>query len=870
MTPHISRIACHAAALAALALTFGGCTSFFPLADADSTDGGETSVDGTADGGDLDVALPETDGDAADVAPDADGGTDGDGDAGDGEVATPDGDVTTDGEIGDGSDSDASDDGDGDADSETTDADAETGPDVPLCVDPCPKLGDTRCAKLPVGTPVTLEVCSDPKGDGCLKWVVGDACPKDLCQGPATCSAGVCGFDTTKAVTCPPSGNPCTDVVCTPATGLCAFAPREEGEVCDDKDPCTTFTNCDAAGKCVGPFDPVACDCNFDPDCAPKEDGNACNGTLVCTNHACVVNPSTVVTCQAPTNPCRQSVCSPATGACIVSDKAEDTPCDDSNACTMFDGCQSGACVGQDPVICDLGPCMTAACAPASGECSGTPVINCCGNDVVETGEVCDDGNDIVADGCEPDCKPSTCVKRSMDMAEGGVIVPGAGLLTTHLPSTLDFWLFVPSGSAGGTLFRRPNVPAGSDLDWRVTSTPNGDGVQVAWIESKAGGGDATADGPVVTAGVWHHLAVVREPAGGTPGVSWYLDGGPSTVTQITGMQDLGSTAELWIGSRVGGDDPFDGQMDDVRISSFARFAGPFAPPMAAVTTDPQTEAIYHFDDVLAGVAVDASGKKRHGAWQGARLADGDAFKEKAAGPRCDAAYCARGAVTFTGSPTGGVATTAVGLDGVQTMTVEFFIRPGSNPSAAFVMGRDAGIAGMADWHIELRPTATTGAHQIVWVEGRGTGVDYENAAPTTISESTWVHVAAVRDYFSPDLATVRWFIGGKAETPKLIGSPLPLSTTEPLRLASGPLPAPAPYVGSLDELVITSSVKYGGNFVVPQKLDATGTTVALFRFDVGTGGYAYSQVAPAVGPILMPVVTWDPQGATPLTPCAP
>jgi cysteine-rich repeat protein len=867
MTPEPTRIARLAAILATIALPFAGCTSFYPLADADAADGsseigGDVSVDVSGDGAEVDAAptdadLPDSGGDG-DVAPDA----------ADAEVAVPDSDVVGDGETVDGED--APDGSDADADLDAPELDTEAGPDVPACVDPCPKLGDTRCAKLPVGTPVTLEVCSDPKGDGCLKWVVGDQCPKDLCQGPATCSTGVCGFDTTKAVTCPPSGNPCTDVVCAPTTGLCEFAPRTEGEVCDDKDPCTTFTNCDAAGKCVGPFDPVACDCNFDPDCAPKEDGNACNGTLVCANHACVIAPATVVTCQAPSNPCRQSVCDAASGACVVSDKVEDSPCDDGDMCTQFDGCSAGSCVGQDPVVCDLGPCMTAVCTPASGECSGTPVANCCGNDVVETGEDCDDGNDIAADGCEPDCKASTCIKRSMDMGTGGIVVPGTGLLTVHLPSTLDFWVLLPAASAGGTLFRRPNFPGGNDVDWRMIATPNGAGVQLSWIESKAGGGDATAEGPVVMPGAWHHIALVREPAGGTPGVSWYLDGGPSIVTQIGGMQDLGSPADLWIGSRVGGDEPFDGQMDDVRISSFARYAGPFAPPMSSVSVDPQTEALYHFDDVLAGVAVDASGKKHHAAWQGAGLAPEDAFKSTAAGPRCDVAYCARGAVTFTGSPPGGVADNTAGLAAEQTMTVEFFIRAGSNPSAAFVLGRDSGTPGMADWHIELRPTATTGVHQIVWVEGRSTGVDYENVAAGTITDSTWVHVAAIRDYFSPELVSVRWFIAGKAETPKLISSPQALSTTEPLRLASGPLPAPAPFVGTLDELRISKAVNYGGNFPVPQKLDVTATTLALFRFDVGTGGYAYSQVDASVGPILMPVVTWDLQGATPLTACPP
>jgi cysteine-rich repeat protein len=872
MTPAPTRFATLVAAVAMIVTAAGGCTSFFPLDPvdggdaADGSDASETIVPGDV-GGDLaadadapdvpasDVDVPDGAADA-DIAPDPGGdsdGADGDTDLPD-DIAAPDADTD---------DSDAAD------ATDATDGDIDAGPDAPLCVDPCPQLNDTRCAKLPAGSPVTLEVCGDPKGDGCLQWVIGAPCPKDLCQGPATCSAGVCGFDTTKTVTCPPSGNPCTDVVCAPATGLCEFAPLGEGTACDDKDPCTTFTNCDAAGKCVGPFDPVACDCTFDVDCAPKEDGNACNGKLICQDHACVVNPTTIVTCPPPANPCRQNLCNESTGACTTSNVPDDTGCDDGDACTLTDVCTTGNCIGTEPVICDLGPCVAATCAPATGECSGPNIVNCCGNFVVEAGELCDDGNDIVSDGCEPSCQPSTCVKQSLNFQAGGMVVPGAALLSVHNDSTFDFWAFVPFGSVGGTLFRRPNAPGGDDLDWRVTAVPSGDGVALSWIESKAGGGEAVADGPLLSAGTWHHVAVVRAPTAATPAVSWYLDGGPSTVTELGGMQDLGSTADLWIGSRVGGVEPLDGLLDDLRISDFARFAGPFAPPLSAVNDDPQTVAIYHFDDVRAGVAVDATTHKHHAAWQGASAAPADAFDGTAAAPRCDVAYCARGAATFTGSPAGGMADMTAGFDEAQSMTIEFFIRPGTNPAAVFVMGRDEGTPGMPDWRIELRP-ATAGKYQAVWVEGRSGGLDFEQAAVATVAEGVWTHLTVIRDYFSAELVSVRWFVGGKAETPKLISSPLTLATTEPLRVGSGPLPAPAPFVGTIDELRISDAVLFGSNFVVPAAVNVAASTIALFRFDAGAGGYAYSDAGPLIGPLVMPVVTWDAQGATQLSPCPP
>ncbi|MCB9786572.1 MAG: hypothetical protein H6744_07740 [Deltaproteobacteria bacterium] len=860
------------AATALLALLVGGCTSFYPI-DATDTD---ASADATVDAPDAqdapDTEVPETTPDT-DATPDAD--VDG--------LELPDGDdVDADTE----GDADATDAADGDADlvetadgdieadqpdaddADATDAEADAEADVPVCENPCPTVAQTRCAKLPAGTPIGLEVCTELP-NGCLQWKIGDSCPKDLCQGPATCSAGVCGFDTTKMVHCPPSGNPCTDVVCAPQTGLCLFAPRDEGEACDDNDPCTTFTECDADGKCVGPFDPVACECTFDIDCEPKEDGDLCNGTLMCKDNACVVNPATVVSCPELTNQCKQNVCTPDTGLCVTGDRPDGTECDDGDACTQVDSCDAGECSGLDPVVCDLGPCMDTQCAPATGECSGTPVAMCCGNDVLEAGEDCDDGNEEPADGCEPDCKRSTCLKQSIDTATGGLRVPGTGLLTTHMKSTVDFWLLVPTGSAGGTVIARPAAGGGSGPNWRLTAAPNGGGVQLTWVESRSVGGDAQIEGPVVGPEAWHHVAVVRDPSGAPAGISWYLDGAPFALSPVSDMQDLGSAADLWVGAAADGGSVLDAQLDDLRVSTGVRYTGPFAPPLGPVGTDAQTELLFHFDDVLSGVAVDDSGKKHHGAWQGSQLAGDDAFEAKATAPRCDVPYCARAALALVEASTGGISQDSSGLDAAQTFTVEFFIRAGFNPGPAFIVGRDAGTVGLSDWRIELRPGTTGGTYVLAWIEGTSSGADYENVTKTAFAGSTWVHVALVRDFFQGVLLSTRWFVAGKAETPKQVSGPKSLTTSEPLRVGANPGVA-AGFIGSIDELRISGAVLYGGDFPVPSRLDVLPTSLALFRFDVGTGSFAYSQAPAPVGPLFMPSVSWDPQGATQLTPCPP
>ena len=71
-------------------------------------------------------------------------------------------------------------------------------------------------------------------------------------------------------------------------------------------------------------------------------------------------------------------VCDPATGECSNDWKPDNTPCNDSNACTKTDQCVSGVCVGGNPVSCPgpkdpncYGP---GVCDTQDGTCSNPPI----------------------------------------------------------------------------------------------------------------------------------------------------------------------------------------------------------------------------------------------------------------------------------------------------------------------------------------------------------------------------------------------------------------------------------------------------------------------------------------------------------------
>jgi cysteine-rich repeat protein len=97
------------------------------------------------------------------------------------------------------------------------------------------------------------------------------------------------------------------------------------------------------------------------------------------------------------------------------------TVCTDQQSCDRSSGVCADLvpdCAGHDPgyAWCDAGDLLH-TCGPdrvtlidtaCAGLCrTGACQPPACGDGKVETGEACDDGNSVAADGCEPDCKPS-------------------------------------------------------------------------------------------------------------------------------------------------------------------------------------------------------------------------------------------------------------------------------------------------------------------------------------------------------------------------------------------------------------------------------------------------------------------------------
>ncbi|HSA21424.1 MAG TPA: serine protease [Myxococcota bacterium] len=259
----------------------------------------------------------------------------------------------------------------------------------PASVVVCDPSGDTACR----------QARCDPSTGACAPVDLADGTPCDdgsACTEGDGCLAGACQG---AAVGCT-APDACHGAECDPLTGGCAYPALPDGAPCDDGNPCTEGDGC-LAGACQAGAN--ACTCQGDADCAAHEDGDVCNGTLVCQASQCVVDPATRVTCDpAGDGPCRRSVCAPATGVCAPEDRPDGEACDDGDACTTGDACESGACGGLGVDCSDGRRCTEDRCEPADGSCQSTPVADgtVCLGGTCQAGECVPDGDtdpDLVA-----------------------------------------------------------------------------------------------------------------------------------------------------------------------------------------------------------------------------------------------------------------------------------------------------------------------------------------------------------------------------------------------------------------------------------------------------------------------------------------
>jgi hypothetical protein len=261
--------------------------------------------------------------------------------------------------------------------------------------------GQTCVSGQCTGGTTTQPVCGDGKAEGSEQCdgadLKGATCASlGLGGGTLACGSG-CTYDTSGCAQQPVCGNGVKEgsEVCD-GTNLggqtCQSLGFQSGALACNAN-CQSFNTSACVAPCVVPGDcPQPSDqcqiavcssgnCSFGPKPAGTacDDGDACTQTDTCQSGTCVGgNP---VVCTALDQCHDAGTCNPANGVCSNPNKANGSACSDGNACTQTDTCQNGTCVGDNPVICQpQSECHDAGtCNQATGQCSnptkpnGTP-----------------------------------------------------------------------------------------------------------------------------------------------------------------------------------------------------------------------------------------------------------------------------------------------------------------------------------------------------------------------------------------------------------------------------------------------------------------------------------------------------------------
>jgi hypothetical protein len=199
-------------------------------------------------------------------------------------------------------------------------------------------------------------------------------------------------------------------------------------------------------------------------------DGNACTATDSCQTGVCVgMSPKLCTALDA----CHVAgTCDPATGTCSNPTAPDGKSCDDGTICTTGDVCQAGSCTGVGLT------CTTPATCDAIGVCAVTPVLDC----VAEN----PDGSLVAAFGYLNGASGAVAIP----VGSTNFLSPGdadRGQPTNFISGGQHFWVYVPltggsvtwrlgagSATATPTSPRCPPFPTGGDDD---TET-NGDAVK--------------------------------------------------------------------------------------------------------------------------------------------------------------------------------------------------------------------------------------------------------------------------------------------------------------------------------------------------------------------------------------------------------
>lgn len=201
-------------------------------------------------------------------------------------------------------------------------------------------------------------------------------------------------------------------------------------------------------------------------------------------------------------------------------------------------------------------------------------------------------------------CRPKRCGYGSFNSGNGYGDTMSNTMLNLQSSFTIEAWVARSTRYVGNTNHYNILAFANSTTNsWFLRLYGN-----TPLFAMVCGGSEVRANGPTsINDFVWHHLATTYDLP--TNMLTVWVDGKPGTPTSptCTSPNYLSSNAALSF-SEAWGWQVADDWVDEVRISTKVRYTQPFTPSLGDFTNDPDTIALYHFNDAAGTTAADSSG----------------------------------------------------------------------------------------------------------------------------------------------------------------------------------------------------------------------------------------------------------------------
>ncbi len=444
-----------------------------------------------------------------------------------------------------------------------------------------------------IGDTCSSGICAGTK----TNCVDSTLCTDDSCD-PAT---GACVHATAahegSSCAAEGDGNVCT-LTDTCVAGVCTGSNLKS---CDDGEQCTT-DSCDPILGCQNPNVPLNTPCN---------DGLPCTAGDRCVpggkSYTCV--PTGTLNCD-DSKPCTLDSCVNAGTGCqhdpIAAANTPSGACNDNNPCTS-DACDgtAGLCVNSplpdtsQPATCNL---ATQWCVAGNCKTKG------CGDGYVNaaTGETCEDGNTANCDGCESCQARSTVVFSGAGSGTSGFGAPSVATpyLAIDGDMTIEAWIKPANLTTTQPIVAHAALGA-QFLQTYAFMVNTAGNLVFQHTPSAALGQEQVQSAATVTANVWTHVAAVV--AGQQ--VRLYINGAPVFTKTLATKRQASLISTFVVGRRTPDDASlgFNGAIDELHIAAAPLYGAAFTPPRRVVLSA-ASRGLWRFDEATGSTAVDAAG----------------------------------------------------------------------------------------------------------------------------------------------------------------------------------------------------------------------------------------------------------------------